>query len=153
MSEQSSREIFHVTDEGENTTQQQQTFSQLPQQLRIQFSCQQNVPSLPELLAQEFSLSDSSRQIIENMRADEIHEMFTPSSSSSSAIRQPYLQMILQQALQRIQALQQRYSDRNQFIMQLPPVQANQQQSTTGISQQSNAEQCHLNNRNQCFIY
>nr|CDQ05994.1 Bm9288, isoform a [Brugia malayi] len=136
MSEQSSRETFRVTqEEGENTSQQQ-IFSQSPQQLRIHFSYDQNVPSIPELLTREYAISDSSRRIIENMSADELQEMFMP--SSASAIQQPYLRMTLRHALQRIQAAQQRYLDRNQFVIQLP-MQANQQ--STELIQQANAQQ------------
>ncbi|VDN85135.1 unnamed protein product [Brugia pahangi] len=138
MSEQSSRETSRVTqEEGENTSQQQ-IFSQSPQQLRIHFSYDQNVPSFSELLIREYGISDSSRRIIENMSADELQEMFMPSSSSASAIQQPYLRMTLRHALQRIQAAQQRYLDRNQFVIQLP-MQANQQ--STELIQQANAQQ------------
>ncbi|VDN84911.1 unnamed protein product, partial [Brugia pahangi] len=138
MSEQSSRETSRVTqEEGENTSQQQ-IFSQSPQQLRIHFPYDQNVPSFSELLIREYGISDSSRRIIENMSADELQEMFMPSSSSASAIQQPYLRMTLRHALQRIQAAQQRYLDRNQFVIQLP-MQANQQ--STELIQQANAQQ------------
>nr|CRZ23542.1 Bm9284 [Brugia malayi] len=58
--------------------------------------------------------------------------------SSASAIQQPYLRMTLRHALQRIQAAQQRYLDRNQFVIQLP-MQANQQ--STELIQQANAQQ------------
>ncbi|KAL4002537.1 hypothetical protein ACH3XW_3855 [Acanthocheilonema viteae] len=134
MPEQSStptREKSH------RTQQREQTFHQLLHQLRL--SGQNASSSSPELISSGFSISDAARQVIENVLTEGVHELLVPSSSSSSSsIQQSQLQAIIQQFQQRIQSSRQRYSDGNQYIIQLP-VQSNQQSS--GISQQSRAEQ------------
>ncbi|EFO20973.1 hypothetical protein LOAG_07517 [Loa loa] len=129
----SSRTTTTTTTPSQETHQQEQVsqeqaFHQQPQQLKIRFSHRQNVQPSKKPSSKGSSITDSSREVIENMLTDGVHEILVPSSSS---IQQPHL---LQQAQQQVQTSQQKYPEENQFVIPLP-VQTNQQ--SFGIPQQS----------------
>lgn len=141
MSEQSSsrsRETFRATQ-----NQQEQAFHQSSQQLRIEFSGQQNDLSLLEVLSQRIPVMQLSREVIDAVLMNGVRELLLPFSSS---IQQPYLQQILRQAEQHAQASQQRYpEENNQFVLQLP-IQTSQQlqQQASRMSPESHTEQSSL---------
>ncbi|CAG9531930.1 unnamed protein product [Cercopithifilaria johnstoni] len=147
MSEQSSipsRGTYHTTEQREQASQQQ-AFRQLLQRIRLVNG--QNASALAELITARFSNPAVYRETMEDVLTEGVHELLVPSSSSSSSsssstsIQQPHLPPIFQQTQQRMQASQQRYSDGNQYVIQLP-VQTNQQ--SFGVSQQAHAGQLFL---------
>lgn len=107
-------------------TPQQQRFRQLINQMLLYPG--QNASLLPQISG--VPTSNSTRGIIESMLTEGVRELLVLPPSSLSSIGQPQLQTNSQEA--------QRYSDGNQYVIQLP-VQANQQSSR--IFEQSHAEQ------------